>query len=205
MGMFDNYNNQCIFDIPNNIHNEPVREYNIIEDTIPHKIYNINNKFIGYRWNYGDIFTFNINVNDIIKVHRDSIIFDKTGETPDSKTRGYKGQQAYNTFDKVSWTCVGCINGLYVWVEDAEITYDKDGTKEIELITDVTNKTVEVSIYNFRYELIKTFKNSNCNIVSIDINESIYEVLSNGLYKCVVRIIDDKINTVKDEFTINII
>lgn len=204
MSMFDSYNNICILDTPDNIHNEPAKEYNTISSDKPSKIYDINNKFVGYAWNYGDIFTFNINVNDIIKVHRDSIIFDETDETPNSQTRGYKGQQAYNTVDKVSWTCVGHMNGLYVWVRDTEITYDKDGTKEIELTTDISNKTVEVNIYNFRYELIKTFENSNCNLVSIDINESIYEVLPSGLYKCVVRITDDKISTIKDEFTITV-
>ena len=190
MSMFTNYETKCIADKPDNVHDNPAYTYDIVNTDIPKKMYDVNNKFKGYSWKYGDIFTLVLDVNKPIKVNRESIIYTVSGQVPGIWTRGHKGQQAYNTMDNKSWTCVGLSNGYYIWILDDHITYDSNGTKEIIFNRDMTDKTLKVTIYNFRWEPIKTFSTINSNTICIDINESISQELKSGLYTCTIAVND---------------
>jgi hypothetical protein len=202
MNMFDNYNNGSITNTPNNLNDTSVYNEISISKDIPKEVYDINNQFVGYTWNHGDIFTFELNVNDVIKVHKYSLIYTESKEEPSTSTIGFKGQKAYNIKDRICWTCLGIYDDFYVWSEDEDITYDESGTKEITFETDMTDKSMEVTIYNFRWEPIKTFSNSDYNCILIDINTELSKELVSGLYKCRIRINDGTNSKVKKEFDI---
>lgn len=188
MSMFNNYDNQNPCVIPNNINNEPAYEYKTVDHSVPKKMFDAHNNFIGYCWSYGDTFTLKINLNDTVRVHKDSIILTEDGKYPTTYTRGYEGQQAYNIVNSMSWTCVGLIDGIYVWVPDLSLVYDANGTKELEFPRDLSSATIEVNIFNFRWEPIKTLSYSNCNEISIDINKELSMELKNGLYHCTINV-----------------
>lgn len=200
MSMFDNYDNQNIFHVPNNISVNPAKEYNTIDTSIPKKIYDIKNNFIGYSWDYGDTFDLILSVNNKIPVKHDSIIFSEPNITPTTDTAGYKGLQAYNTIDNKSWTCVGTINGLYVWVEDDEVTYAINGTTIIEMQRDVMDKTIIVDIYDFRWEHIKSYEESNSHTIACRIDDT----LQSGLYYCTVKLVGENKNELISKFSLTI-
>ena len=201
MSMFDNYDNLSRFYVPNNISVNPAKEYNSIDDNImPKKLYDIKNRFIGYSWDYGSVFDLTLSINSKIPVKRDSIIFSEPNITPTTETAGYKGLQAYNTMDNKSWTCIGTINGLYVWVEDDEVTYAIDGTTVIEMNRDCTDKLLRVEIYDFRWDLVKTFETTDSNTIDCRIDETLYS----GLYYCTVKLIGNEECELISKFTITI-
>lgn len=202
MSMFDSYDNLNPRRIPNNISNNPPKEYNIIDTTIPKKMYNVKNEFIGYTWEYGTEFDFIISVNDLIKVKRDSVVYNEIGEEPTTATVGYKGQQCYNTVDNKSWTCVGIIDGFYVWVPDEKVTYAKDGTTTIEMQEDMTARSIRVEIYDFRRELLKSFENSGCNSICCRMDKDIYEVMKSGVHYVTVKILGLEEVEIKQNFEI---
>lgn len=204
MGMFDNYDNLPLNYIPDNISQYPVNRYEILDTSTPTKLYSIKNNFIGYSWNYGDIFMFPVNVNKVIKVNADSIIYTEKGLEPDNETIGYAGQQAYNTVDNKSWTCIGNPSGLYVWVLDDEIIYPLNGTKEIEFQEDVTDKELIVEFYDFRWNLVKSFENFASPVVLCSIDENIYETMKSGIYYVLVKIKGIDTSKVKDKFMVMI-
>lgn len=200
MSMFDNYDNLSRFYVPNNISVNPATEYDSIDQTIPKKLYDIKNRFIGYSWDYGDTFDLILSINNRIPVRRDSIIFSEQNITPTTDTAGYKGLQAYNTIDNKSWTCVGTVNGLYVWVEDDEVTYAIDGTTYLEMIRDVMNTKIRVDIYDFRWEHIKSFEEVESNTIACRIDDT----LQSGLYYCTVKLLGAEECELIDKFTLSI-
>ena len=48
--------------------------YHILHETLPNKIYNIKNNFVGYAWNLADVFDWEISINTKILVPEDAII-----------------------------------------------------------------------------------------------------------------------------------
>lgn len=202
MNMFSNYEYLSESDSPTNINTDPAVVYESIKREFPIKLCNIKGEHIGYSWSVGDIFKLRLSANDKIKVHKDSIVYVETGNAPISSTKGYKGQQAYNTADNRSWTCVGRVEGVYRWVEDEFITYDVNGTTEIEMTTDMTGRTLQVGIYNLRGEWLKSFEVAESNEIYCDIDEDIYKILKSGVYRCVVQIVREDEYILKDKFTI---
>ena len=108
MGMFDNYDNLNPDYIPNNTTKYIDKYYLTINSQIPRPLYDIKNNFLGYSWDNGEIFDFNMSVDDMITIRENSIIYDTPGESPDTYTIGeIEGQQAYNVVDAKSWTFSG--------------------------------------------------------------------------------------------------
>ena len=204
MGMFDTYDNINTNYIPDNINKQLPQYYNIIDDTYPKKLYDMKGRFQGFSWNYGDEFEFKLTVNNVIKVNKDSIVYTGSGEYPYVGTLGYKGQQAYNIVDNKSWTCIGEVNGLNLWVEDEEIIYDSKGTKEIEFITDMTNKGLILQIYDFQWEPIKSFENFESTELVCTINKDIYNDIKRGLYYAILYVLEDNVKHIKNKFIISI-
>lgn len=201
MSMFDNYDNLSKFYVPNNISQNPAKEYDSIDNNImPKKLYDLKNRFIGYSWDYGNTFDLTLSVNSKIPVKRDSIIFSEPNITPTTETAGYKGLQAYNTIDNKSWTCVGTINGLYVWVEDDEVTYAIDGTTIIEMIRDCKDKEIRVDFYDFRWEPVKSFTTIDSNTIVCRIDDT----LESGLYYCTVKLLGTEECELINKFTVSI-
>jgi hypothetical protein len=190
--------------MPHNVEHNHNEQYLEVENTLPRKVYNIQDNFIGYSWSEGDTFTFNINVNDTIKVKEDSIINNESGVYPTTETIGYKCQQAYNTVDNKSWTCVDCLNGMFIWVLNTVVTYSKYGTKEINMNIDMQGKTLKFDLYNFRWELLENVSKQNSDTLQLHIDEELSDKLPSGLYYGVISIIDDDNIQTKDKFTIMI-
>jgi hypothetical protein len=190
MGMFDTYDNLDPSYIPDNTSPKYCNRYVAITNKLPRPVYDKKKRFIGYTWDYGDVFDFTISVDDVIKVKQDSLIFNNPGEKPDNSIVGdYIGQQAYNTVDGISWTYVGQSDHTYIWEQDANITYPIDGDKKLTIKKDMQGKSIIVDIYNFRWEKLMSFTNDNSSTIDISINDEVNEKLLKGVYYCTVFIV----------------
>lgn len=187
MSMFSSYENLPSNYIPNNSSPKEEKQTLRVEKTLPRVAKNVYGTPIGLSWNYGDRFDLKLSLKQKIKVNKDSIIYNKTGETPSTSTCGVAGKQAYNTRDCKSWTCVGFNDGLFLWIEDDNIIYSSDGTKEIELNPDFSNKNLICEIYNFRWELIANYSATGANDISIPVDDDIDKILKPGVYYCLLR------------------
>lgn len=164
--------------------------YHILHETLPNKIYNIKNNFVGYAWNLADVFDWEISINTKILVPKDAIIYKEIDEMPTTCTVGNVGQKAYNTIDIKSWTCVGLIDGLYTWVEDKQLIYsiNPQHSKTIELTPDMTGKSMSITFYDNKWNVVKTIENIDSNTFICRIGTSIKELNKNGLYYVITRI-----------------
>lgn len=185
MTMFDSYDNPSKIGTCDSYEN-----YKILNDSLPNKVFNIKGNFVGYSWHCYDIFDWEISINRKILVKEDSIIYSLPDEMPDTMTRGYFGQQAYNVRDIKSWTCVGLIDGYFIWVEDKEFIYCINGTKEIELIPDMLDKTMSITFYDNKWNTLVNIDNIHSNKFSCKIGTTIKELQKNGIYYVTTRIND---------------
>ena len=207
MGMFDKYENIIPDYIPDNT-SPTLDDYTFtsIDSDLPRPLINWRGNKIGYTWNNGELFDFNLTVDDMIAIRRDSLVFDKSGEGPDAYTIGeHDGQQAYNTVDAKSWTFIGKSGDLYVWVEDEELLYPVDGEKSIIIHTDMNNKYVQLNIYDFRWQLVHSIKNEIGNPhITLKVDEDISKKLIPGVYYATLNICSDYSKFLKSKFMISI-
>lgn len=201
MGMFTTYDTIDPNYIPDNTSPKISDEYTTIEETLPRMVYDLKGRFIGYSWNYGDTFDFDIDVNEAITVREDSIIYTKSNQCPNENTPAlYSGHQAYNIVDSKSWTCVGKSNGVYIWVEDDTLTYPIDGDKSVTLNTDMTDSTIQVDIFNFRWEPIHSFTTNGSGTISCKFDTEVSNKLLRGAYYCTVKVLGVDSCTLKDKY-----
>lgn len=189
MGMFDTYDKLNPNYIPDNS-TDKVEQYKCIKNELPYKVYDIKGRFVGYKWNYNDRFVFPISVNNTICVDEDALIYTNKDECPDIYTIGtHEGQKAYNTIDSKSWTYCGESDSIYLWVEDDFIIYPVKGEKEITLSTDMNERKIEVTIYNFRWNVVyKQVGDIGASTTHINIDNELNKVLIPGLYYMVINI-----------------
>ncbi len=204
MGMFDSYDKLNHDYVPDNSSPTPSVIFNTIDDVLPRPLLDIKGRFIGYTWNYGELFTFTLSTDDVIEILSDSIVYNNVGESPTNYTVGERvGQQAYNTVDATSWTFVGRTDILYIWVEDEELTYPTDGDKSIIIHSDMTNRYAQLNIYNFKWESIFESKSEIGEPeVHLDINEETSKQLKPGIYYCTLKIVGENDCRLKHKFTI---
>ena len=188
MDMFKTYDSLPEDYIPNNTVSNTTTEYKTINNTSLKKIFNAKNSFVGYGWDYGDTVTLRFSCKEDITVSSDSIVYETANEGPTSHTVAKAGQQAYNTVDSKSWTCVGQTDGLYIWVEDDELIYPEDGTRVITLAPDMTDKELVVELYNFRWELLHSFSKQGAIDISVDIGKDISATLKPGIYYSLLKV-----------------
>lgn len=205
MGMFDKYDRLNPEYIPDNS-SEYLDEYTSLDEILPRPLYDARNRFIGYSWNRDDNFDFVISVNNIIGVARDSIIYNIPGECPDKCTIAEReGQQAYNTADAKSWTYIGRTDDFYVWIEDAELTYPFNGDKSITIQTDMTDKYIELDIFNFRWEKVHSvISSSNQSNIVLKIDDEMNKKLTSGIYYMTVKICSENSVQLKNKYMISI-
>ena len=206
MGMFDNYTNLNPDYIPNNTFDNEDIKYICDKDILPHKLYNVKKNFTGYQWNNTDRFNWTISVDKNIRVAKDAIIYEKSGEAPDIRTVGTRlGQHAYNIQDAKSWTFCGRTETIYMWVEDDYIIYPVNGTKHITINTNMEDKYIKVTIFNFRWESIfESIGNIGESELSIDINDSVANILTPGVYYVTVEICGDTESKLDNKYMIAI-
>lgn len=188
MSMFEKYDNLVEGYIPNNKISAEETTYSTVDTTLPNKEYNALGKFIGYSWSYGDVFDLHYSINKTIPVSSKSLVYEETGAKPTSSTKGFAGQQAYNTVDCLSWTCVGISNNMYVWIQDDELLYPRSGDTSITLTPEVSNIELVVDLYNFRWEHIHTFSNSGQSDIYCEIDKELSERMKPGIYYGIFKV-----------------
>lgn len=189
MGMFTNYENIDPYYIPNNSVSKEFYTYKNVEDILPRTVYNIKGNPVGLSWVHGEEFTLSFDANPVIKVPENSIVYNIAGECPNYETKGIDGQQAYNTVDCKSWTCVGQGAGFYIWVEDKEFTYIiAKNNKEITLQQDFKDTTLNLEIYNFRWELIFDTNVTDSSSIHIPVDKTLNELLIPGVYYVLLKL-----------------
>ena len=198
MSMFDSYENLNANNIPNNITLEIPTKRIYYTDKPPYEQHNVLGEFIGYSWNYGETLTLKFNIQPVVKVEEDAIVYTVAGESPTSETVGKFNQKAYNTADLKVWVCTTYDQTVYNWEELKEFSYPKYGTKEITLIKEenLTQCKVSINIMNFRREVLFSFEANYDSVVYLTIDKDLSAILLKGIYFCDVTVSDDE----KDRF-----
>ena len=192
--MFTNYQNLSEYYIPNNLSKsfdkpQSYTKLDPIAGSKPYELYNAKGELEGYYWYYGNLLNLEFNIDGEITVESNAIIYKTAGQCPTYNTEGRIGQKIYNIVDFKSWQCVGYKKSQYLWLEDKEFTYPIKGDK-VYLSADkyLADKTLKLTIYNFRYESVyeKSFTRSSTIIVPID--ESLSNKLMKGVYYCTLEV-----------------
>ena len=207
MGMFDKYDKLNPDYIPDNSSQDSDDfDYTLLDNDLPRTMYDALNRFIGYTWNHNESFDFVLSVNDTISIKKDSIIYNEPGKCPNKYTvANREGQQAYNIVDAKSWTYIGRADSLYVWVEDDVLTYPIDGDKTITVNTDMTDKYIQLDIFNFRWEKVhSTTSANNESIIVLKIDEEMHKKLPSGIYYITLKICSEDSVQLKDKFMVSI-
>lgn len=199
--MFYNYENIRPDYIPDNTSPKPSDSYVTIDnDKLPKRICNAKGNFIGYGWNYGDVFDMKFSVARKIKVYEDSILFHRSGVEPTTATPGKPGSQVFNIVDGRSWTCAKFESGLYIWVEDDVLTYPEDGDKEIAIPEDMSDCSIYLDVVDTRWEPVHTFSSFSSAEIVVSVNKDITDLFKPGAYYCTLRVTSSDSSYLKDKF-----
>lgn len=200
MGMFLNYHNIADNYMPNNlIHAFSVRmnesKLDPVDASKPFEEYNSKGELTGYFWRYGETLNLEFNIDGEITIESSALIFKTRGQSPSSVTAGSIGQRAYNVLDLKSWTCVGVTRREYIWEQDEEFTYPLNSNRSVYVSAEdyLADKSVEVTLYNFRMEPIckKVYAASPTIVFSIDRELSLN--LPKGIYYCSVTVFNSEV------------
>lgn len=156
--------------------------------------YDIKGNLIGYVWNYGETLTLEFNIDGIITVESNALIFEKSGEEPLGTTIGFVGQKAYNIIDLKSWTCVAAFSDHFIWSTDDEFTYDDHGTNQIIVSAAdyMRDKKAKLVVYNFRHEPLIEQEFEGQTKILFEIDKELSQTLRKGVYYCDLIVFNDK-------------
>ena len=192
MSMFENYKNLDKEYAPNNEKEQLPQCEKEYSDILPKELKNYWGEFIGYKWKQGDTFTLPVNLNDSITINEEDIVYLEHNEEPNEDTKGDFMQSIYNTYDIKRWTCFSVGQTKYIWKEIKPFTYPALAPKTIYLQTakDISGKTVEFSIVDFRGEKIYTKEYEGAQIISVVVDKELSTLLRAGAYKSYFSVID---------------
>lgn len=201
MGMFLHYQNVADNYTPNNIKRSfPVgksyTKLDPVKASKPYEEYNAKGELIGYFWHYGEVLNLEFNIDGEITVESDALIFTNHGEFPMLSTEGKLYQRAYNVVDFVSWTCVGYVDGNFIWRQDAEFEYDENSNKSVYVDASqyMQDKQLKLVIYNFRMEPVhEVVLNGTCK-ATVSIDQELSMKLRKGIYYCSLNVIAPGVN-----------
>ena len=146
----------------------------------------------------GNTYEIPVKIDNYILVNENDIIYYVSGESPISSTEAKVGTKAYNVVDLISWELVSIVdNSIYNWVQDEVFTFSETGNVVIELPEAYyAGKTLLLSIYNFRYELIYNTEQEAHKEFYFNITTDIADEYFNfkGLYFLKVDLISDNGN-----------
>ena len=203
MGMFLNYHNIADNYMPNNLINafptkDKCSKLDPIEASKPYEEYDAKGELEGYFWRYGDTLNLEFNIDGEITIESDAIISTTKGQYPTERTIGKIGQRFYNVADMKSFTCVAQYSHGYYWEEDRVFTYPTSASKSVYISADsyLSNKQVEVTIYNFRLEPICKKVFGGAPTIRFFIDKELSNALVKGVYYCSLRVYDEITNTV---------
>ena len=199
MGMFLNYDNIAKNYTPNNLMcsfpvGKSYTKLDPIQASKPYEEYNVKGELIGYFWRYGEALNLEFNIDGEITVEDDALILTSKGSVP-SSTDGRIHQRAYNVADERSWTCEYINNGECIWVEDNDFTYSEEG-KSVYVTAEsyMSDKQVEVTLYNFRMEPIHTEVFPGTTKVILTITPELSKKLLRGIYYCSLTAFNESVN-----------
>ena len=201
MGMFYNYQNIAENYMPNNLMNAfPCKmnasKLNPLDASKPFEEYNTKGELTGYFWRQGETLNLEFNIDGEITLESDAIVFKTRGRVPEESTIGYVGQKLYNIIDQTSFECVAVTSkGKYIWEQDAEFTYPLNGDRSVYITAEdyLRDKTVKVTLYNFRMEPIceRTYPATPTVVFTID--KELSNSLPRGIYYCSVAVMNDEV------------
>lgn len=198
MGMFLNYQNIADNYYPNNIVKEfpyCIHESKLqsCTESIPYEEYDLKGDLIGYSWQYGETMTLEFNLDGVITMKPDAIVYTSSGLKPSTSTAANIGQHAYNVVDFISWMCVAITNGQYVWEQDVEFIMPEEGSKKVYVSAEtyLKDKYVNMSILNFRHERIHEITCKASPTIKLSIDAELSKKLVKGIYYCDVVIFND--------------
>lgn len=208
MGMFLNYQSIANNYQPNNLIKAfPTKfkdsKLDPVNESRPFELYNAKGELEGYYWRYGETLNLEFNIDGEITIEGNAIIMSGKGQSPTTETVGKVGQRLYNISDIRSYTCVAVTYGKYIWREDEEFTYPTSATRSVYIQADdyLKDKTVEVTIYNFRMEPICTKTFVGASTVRFVIDKELSEKLVRGIYYCSAKVFNDIVSNVVFEPT----
>lgn len=189
--MFDNYNEIDPQYVPNN-ENKCCRQ-SILYQNKPYEEYNAQHELVGYWWNYGDTVNLQIDFSGEITVEDNAIIYAVAGEGPTIKTAGVVGQKAYNVINLVSWTCIVSAIDTFIWVEDEKFDYSLLNSVPVyfELSQFMKDKTIRVSIYDFRFKEIYNEVFDGTTLLAVPISSELSNTMVRGTYYMNVVVCDE--------------
>ena len=193
MGMFSNYENLNSNYYPDNTKEFLPLKREEYQDKLPHKEYDFYGDFWGYSWNYGDTFNLDIDINPLITVEEDAIIYIVEGDAPTSSTQGHFHQMAYNTYDFKCWTCVSQNDqSVYEWVLLDKFLFPKNleiGQQiRLQQYKDVDGLKGTLRIQSFRYEDLCSFDINGSDTISVVITQDISAKLLKGIYYGIIEL-----------------
>lgn len=203
MGMFLNYQNLADNYIPNNLintypHNISNSKLNPVDASKPYEEYNAKGELSGYFWRYGETLNLEFQLDGEITIESDAILLKSAGQTPTEKTIGKIGQRVYNIIDLRSWTCIAITDENYTWQEDKEFTYPLNSDKSVYVSAEdyLSDKQVEVTIYNFRMEPVVQKIYSGSSTIVFHIDNKLSKLLQKGIYYCKVTVFNSDVSQV---------
>lgn len=197
MGMFDNYGN------------DSYTAYNLTPPSISRGILtnfktplytrNSQGNVDRFLWVEGESFDLELSAKTKVRVPKGSIIFYESGEKPIQSTIGKIGLKCYNVADYVSWTLTSINESpdnskTFEWTKDSLFECLQTGGEEIEFSPVMDNSSFEVSIFNFRREVMYEFE-TDSNELIIPINSKDTPELKQGQYFIDLFIIDENGNS----------
>ena len=200
MGMFLNYQN-IANSYPNNLIEsfptlQTCSKLAPVEASRPYEEYNAKGELVGYFWRHGETLNLEFNIDGELTIESDAIVFKQSGVTPTIHTTGNIGQRAYNIIDLESWTCIAIELNKYIWEKDNEFTYPTISERKVYIPAEsyLKDKSVEVTLYNFRMEPIcKKLYTAQPTIV-FTIDKELSEKLVKGIYYCSVQVFNDEVS-----------
>lgn len=198
MGMFKNYHNIADNYVPNNlIHSfittETDTKLDPVSASAPFEERNTKGELVGYSWRQGETLNLEFNIDGEIALEPDAIVSKIAGYAPTPDTMGYVGQSFYNLVDLRLWRCdvISTLSRTYTWNE-YEFTYPEGESRKVYVSAAdyLKDKTIEVTLYNFRHEAIeesrRCFEGTSKIIYPIDRNLS--ASMPRGIYYCSVTV-----------------
>lgn len=201
MSMFDSYDNLSPDYIPNNSVEKHTHTYAEIDTTLPRVVHNAKGTKVGVSWNHGEEFDLYLDATPTVKVLEDSLVYRESGAEPNESTKGYAGQQAYNTYDRKSWTCVGEGGGFYIWKEDRKLVAPDCGTKELVFRNESNDFLVSAKVYNFRWELIYQKDFNGANTIVLPVNKEFNDIVNPGTYYCTIVVTNEEESEIVSKHT----
>ena len=201
MGMFLNYQNIADNYMPNNLMKAFPTKMNIskldpLEASKPFEEYNVKGELIGYFWRQGETLNLEFNIDGEITIESDAIVFKTRGAVPTEYTMGKPGQRAYNVVDLISWTCIASTTrGTYIWEQDEEFTYPLNTDKSVYISAEdyLKDKSVEVTLYNFRMEPICTKVYPAKPVIVFAVDPELSAAIPKGIYYCSVSVFNSSV------------